>query len=766
MPDSVHKNIDFSLNPLLINEFEQKSDYTIKTENQPFRHVLEISAGSSFLEKARKLFDSRGIEIFDEEYFVGILNDQIADQRYWEWVEGWSVSELPDCDKHKLFKQIFDKACTDTYLNQYRDELSSWIKKIEKGKALFVDCLMGVGKTYSIVKTLGQNPDISAVIFMPTNKLCKQMVQDLKREIIRNDPNLPLKYPRVIEDEEAVDENDKGISDRIGLPTFEYTREFLEREVYHADGINEKECPNFLIITKRYRENWIAKRDICQSCEKKTTCRFILHNEKAPLSRIVITTHHQYDLFYNNREMRKWYKNGHENKHDALERDFFIVDEDIVLSQCYQPIYLKYKEIQEFLTTVRDFIDQYSGSEETNEKIFKLFGRVGLCKETSLIRPIDPDFRFPDIILKEWNESTQNLLKVFPNISEQPESIGNHLEMIEGAIRLGLVVQKYPNQHRIYFYNRKSYDLSNLPPHVFFDGTMINKRFLKKKLRDVELKRVNIPVKPLWNLKVWQNINTDLPIKGIRFDRKKVEGLLQILLNALGPSHKYLILSSKATRTEYLENFLKQTFPLFDFVMGHYGNLRGINDAKDCDIGIMLGSYLPSDAVEITMALEFIQNILPKKAITPTKDYFWTFKGSKGKRVYTRKYNIINKISEALRYSEQRQAMARARYLFHDVDFYVISKDPVIKYEPYAQIEVDKYMEDIFPPRAERPDSKYEEIKETVIKLIYERGEIREMDLHRLTGRSRTTLRKHLRRMVHENCIMRDGKKYTFLIGV
>jgi len=145
----------------------------------------------------------------------------------------------------------------------------------------------------------------------------------------------------------------------------------------------------------------------------------------------------------------------------------------------------------------------------------------------------------------------------------------------------------------------------------------------------------------------------------------------------------------------------------------------------------MLGSYLPSDAVEITMALEFIQNILPKNATTITYGNFWTGKGSKSKRVYKRKYDIINKIVEALRYSEHRQAMARARYLFHDVDFYVISKDQVKEYEPYVQIIDDKFREDIFPPRAERPDSKYEEIREKVIKLIYENGEIGEMDLHR-----------------------------------
>ena len=512
----------------------------------------------------------------------------------------------------------------------------------------------------------------------------------------------------------------------------------------------------------------LNKKDICQSCENKENCRFILHDEKAPLSRIIITTHHQYDRFYNNREIRKWYKNGFENRKDAVERDLFIVDEDMVISQCYQPLYVEYQELQSFLTTVREFIDQYSGSEEINEKLSSLFGKVGLCNKTSFIRPIDPGFRFPDIILKEWDDSTRNVLTILPNITEQAGPIGNHLEMIEDAIRFGMVVQIFGNRYRIYFSNRKSYDLSNLPPHVFFDGTMIDNTFLKKKLQNVELEWMKIPVKPLWSLKVWQNRNTDLSNKGISVEREKVEGYLRFTLNFFGPSHKYLILSSKSTWTNYLRELLHLNFPHIDYVHGYFGNLRGINDAKDCDIGIMLGSYIPSDAVEIAMALEFIQKALPKKAISPTFVNLWSWKGSKSRRIYKRKYDVINKTAKALRYSEHRQAMARARYLFHDVDFYVFSKDPVNDFEPYAQIEDDKYREDIFPPRAERSDSKYEEVKERILHLIIQEGKkLGETDLHRITGHSRTILRKHLKRMMDEKVpIVREGMKYTFPKGV
>jgi hypothetical protein len=45
------------------------------------------------------------------------------------------------------------------------------------------------------------------------------------------------------------------------------------------------------------------------------------------------------------------------------------------------------------------------------------------------------------------------------------------------------------------------------------------------------------------------------------------------------------------------------------------------------------------------------------------------------------------------RLSEQRQALARTRYIYHDVDFYIISKDRVTEYEPFfSDIEVEPFM--------------------------------------------------------------------------
>jgi hypothetical protein len=763
------------LAPNKITEIEELDGiWTMKAENDgssakefeekysAWRVLLEESGGKALKEAVVEHLENKGITKFDKKEVsllierklanyqrlgTGLLREHAKKVGFEETI--WSFFKKP-------FKEIFYSVCTELALQPQRTELTEWVNKAEKGKALFVDAPMGLGKTFSIVEALAENSKLSAVIFMPTKKLCEKIIRRLKEKIAAN----------------------KGVDYWETYHKLD-NREFLESEVYYADGINPDECLHFGEIVQRYRQNWIKRQDLCTKCLMERECRFNSHWKEAPRSRIVVATHHKYDNFCKQSNIRRWYKDGYyktdengnrikgkdgkDEKLDGVERDFFIVDEDLVLSQCYQPINLEYKELHEFLVVVRDFIDQFSATEKLNDKIFNFFGRVGLCKKTSFIRPIDSKFRFPKIIRKEWEESNKNLLKVLSNIDEPPVLVGNHLEMIEDAIRLGIVVQKYHNRHRIYFPNSKSYNLSKLPPHVFFDGTMIDRRFLKKKLKKVQLKFEKIPVKPLWSFKVWQNTNTDLSKTKIDLDKEKVKNLLNVLLNAIDRSHKYLILSSKATKNIYLEKFLDTNFPFHDFVKGHYGYIRGINEAKECNVGIMLGSYLPSDAVEIAMALEFIQKVLPKKATTPTYVNFWSWKGSKSRRAYKRKFGIISKMAETLRYCEHRQAMARSRYLFHDVDFYVLSKDPVKNFEPYAQIMDENFREDIFPPRAERSDSKYEEIKEKVLNLLQKEGKLGEMDFHLITGHSRTTLRKHLKRMLDDDGvpIVRDGMKYT-----
>jgi hypothetical protein len=346
---------------------------------------------------------------------------------------------------------------------------------------------------------------------------------------------------------------------------------------------------------------------------------------------------------------------------------------------------------------------------------------------------------------------------------------------------LGVVVEKEYSEE-VYFPNSKTYDLSKLPPHVFFDGTLIPNDFLKHKLRNVEFEPFPIELELLSKLTVRQNVNTDLPKTNIQYDQEKVEGFIRKLLDELGTKHKYFFIATKATRRKYLNEFLekiKNENNEFRYFLTHYKNQKGINDAKDCKIGVMLGSYIVPYAAEVAMALEHIQDKIAKKR--PTRiTKLWKREGPKSQRVYTKKYRVVGELAEALRWSEQRQGIARTRYIFHDVDFYVLSKDRVDKYEPFAHVETDQYGIDIpgfYQPRPGSPENTYPIVEEAALKWLsvpehktLMRGDIFDeiQDKVRVSENlknekvSGTTISTHLSTMVEDGLLLKEhrSKKY------
>jgi len=302
-------------------------------KNDAWQSLLEKASGQALNEAVIGLLKDKGIAKLDKNEVENLIQRELYFLRRSRTDQLRSQADKVGFEKtiwksfKKAFNDILCVICTELALAPKRQELVEWVNKAEKGKALFVDAPMGLGKTYSIVEALADNPELSAVIFMPTKRLCEEIIRRLKGKIAANKG---LDYWEIYHNLD--------------------NRRFLESEVYYADGINPEECPHFEEIINRYRYNWIKKRDICGKCKKSQQCRFILHDERAPLSRIVVATHYKYDHFYRQSDIRKWYKDGDfkrdENgdiingeddkpiKLDGVERNFFIVDEDIVLSQC------------------------------------------------------------------------------------------------------------------------------------------------------------------------------------------------------------------------------------------------------------------------------------------------------------------------------------------------------------------------------------------------------------------------------------------------
>ncbi|MCP3890945.1 MAG: hypothetical protein GY702_19040 [Desulfobulbaceae bacterium] len=246
---------------------------------------------------------------------------------------------------------------------------------------------------------------------------------------------------------------------------------------------------------------------------------------------------------------------------------------------------------------------------------------------------------------------------------------------------------------------------------------MLDENFLANKLTGVKLEKMRIDIKYPWHVNVNQNTNSDLPEKWIERDKPNVQAFVKSIVENTPIDKRIFILTTNAILKAYLKDYFVDQFPNRQFVTGYFGNIRGINDAKDCDLGIMLGSFMPSDSVEIAMALEFVDPINLDKDITLTENNLWKWKNTNSVRTYNDEFAIIGEMAKAYRHSEHRQALARTRYLFHDVNFYIISKDSVSDYDPFLPIALDEqYRADLLPPRPPRPEKliKYVEVSKAV----------------------------------------------------
>jgi hypothetical protein len=736
-------------------------DLTIRRAT--WKKLIETATGQSLEEAITEKLESKGIKPPSPSDLFNLVNRELfykasaSREQLWAIVSEKGFNEQLDTFFQKVFRSIFYPVCTELALKPKREELLSWPDKVEHGKSLFVDAPMGLGKTYSIVEALASNPDLSAVIFMPTNKLCKEIIENLKTKIAAEKK---LDYGEIQNQRIPVKDDDGNqIFDEDGLPQENFNLNFLEDEVYFADGINPNECPYTDEIISKYQKNWIKKRLVCNHCEKNSTCRFLHHKENAIEARIVVTTHHQYDHFYQSNELHSWEKDG-----DRNQRDLFIIDEDIVFSQLYQPINLDYDELKAFVGTITDFLQRYDEIANLRHGIDCLFSHVNKCDSTSIIRPIDPDFSFPETFIKEWERSLPEQPFIIPEYIKWDGVVGNHLKVIEHAVRLGAVVEKWGKKFKIHLPNPRSYDLSKAPPHVFFDGTMLNERFLNNKLNGVEFEKWTIDIDPLWEVRIFQNTNSDLPETRIKDNLLIVQQFLMDIIKNTPVDKKIFLVTTNAIAKTYLNEFIDLNLQDRGKVSGYFGNLRGINDAQKCDLGIMLGSFMPSDSVEIAMALELINHDHLEKDITTTINNLWTWRDTNGVRKYRDDFAIIGQMAQAYRHSEHRQALARTRYLFHDVDFFIVSKDLVSDYDPFLRNTVDDHFrEDLFPPRPKRPEAlqKFDEVAEKVFEWLKTHDTVIAAEITKNYGKRGGTVGKKLKEMRENGLLVLDGSKKT-----
>ena len=194
-------------------------------------------------------------------------------------------------------------------------------------------------------------------------------------------------------------------------------------------------------------------------------------------------------------------------------------------------------------------------------------------------------------------------------------------------------------------------------------------------MKNINFDKLSIDIQPIWRYEIKQNINTDLPKNKVSKLQKKIKKYVKDILETNGKKKDYFIVTSKTIRENYLEPYLRNQFHDYYLVFGHYGNLRGINDAQDCDVCIMLGGFDPSDAVEIAMAIEFIKDKLKQDKILATYGNLWAWSKTNSIRKYHDEFSVIEELAHAFKFSEYKQALARTRYISHDTKFYIILKN-------------------------------------------------------------------------------------------
>jgi len=153
--------------------------------------LLALVSTDKLIRKIREKLTEHDVLVSDDE-INNSLEETILNSFYCNFHEtikklSFQVDFINQASRYaeKVYWKLYYDICSFHYLSSKRHELSKWVQKAEPGRALFVDAPMGLGKTHSIVETLIENPDLSAVIFMPTRKLCEEIVERMKRKITR-----------------------------------------------------------------------------------------------------------------------------------------------------------------------------------------------------------------------------------------------------------------------------------------------------------------------------------------------------------------------------------------------------------------------------------------------------------------------------------------------------------------------------------------------------------------------------------------------------
>lgn len=577
----------------------------------------------------------------------------------------------------------------DIYLFEKRAEIRrcfDWADEMRRSgrRKGIVSAPMGLGKTYQLAETIARSP-YSAVIFMPNKELRDEMF------------------------------------DRIdGI---------VPGEVLKIEGREETNCAKFRQINsekQRFREN---KAAICEQCGRADTgaCVTKDQKDKSVRYRLLVTTHAQYEAFYRADFLSKW--SGTIGKDlpckECKTRDFFIIDEDIVGMHFFECVEVTYKEFAEYRRLLDDTKERKGAGYFPSgfpEKVKRLDSALlNASGESALILPVDPEFALSTDERRGFGSICGKAL------SER--RLSKHMtKFVERAIQSGCSFSSYKSIDVIYFNSATTYPLGEGSPfHIFFDATRIQNDLFKKVFPERaqgEIPRLSIPVEPLGTLTIYHTNNSDVP-KTSKLDEKIKLYLRHIVAhyNVRKPRYFIVTTGSKKKPQEGYRGLVRDFFEDTDIkiideadeeekektdlskeerilkghhyaVINNFGNLRGSNRAKYCDVGILIGKFKVPDAVEVAWAIPYIQDAMNSEVVSETdrKKGFIPIRENEHhpgigmarvitndeevqECLYKPEFAFVGNVSRWRRDTENEQAIGRTRFLYHDVTFYAVTKD-------------------------------------------------------------------------------------------
>lgn len=431
------------------------------------------------------------------------------------------------------FNNAYNQQMNERHVQYIRDITKLLVKAPEQEKAVIVPLEMGGGKT-SLIKVFLQ-----------------QMLQR------QNDFGAVVVVDRI--------EDAKKLAEEIN----EYFSS--DHYAYAMYGFDEMDCLDNIQGKARHSVCPMFTSNFKYNCRHVKECRYFNQEKLQKKFPVLIITKKRVNLNFDKLERYKCF-----GENDSMKRNILIFDEKPSIVSIKE---LALKQFQKYNDTVQNKLEKLENPAILNEfnhavaRVKKLFDKA---EKRRLFKVVDKDFRFSEAFLTEYRKHFSDFTKL---ISEYPQILecifrnGGHSEVTRTSIKL--ITNAYHNYSEINGFKT-----------LIFDGTAdMDLEYNHDKFNTLSLK----PIRTYEGLEI--NIcKTVKATKTSLSDSEKIKAFCDdvALICREYPNSKIYIPTFKDIEVEIIEH-LADYLKSEQVMIAHYGETRGTNKFKGCDIVAICG---------------------------------------------------------------------------------------------------------------------------------------------------------------------------------